>query len=300
MQFPDTGRRQIRQVFPSDYLWAFNRVDDLSQVIRSEVDHFDFVDRDGVPARAGRVLMLIGDPTSGQTIFADRCTRCHGVEGLGSVSAPNLFERVPMRDDLSIAVTIIGGRDPMPAWGETLDDQQLADVVRFLRNNFDAPTTSTPEAAGDLVLTEIMANPEAVDDTVGEWIELYNPTDSSLELTGCTLSDDSSSSMLDGVSVPAGGYVTFARSSDAGFMPNGLITNALDNAGDVLTITCGGTVIDVVDYTSFPRAFGASLSLDPSSQSHTANDEGVNWCWATSELGTGDLGTPGAPNPACP
>jgi hypothetical protein len=67
-----------------------------------------------------------------------------------------------------------------------------------------------------------------------------------------------------------------------------------------LTITCGGTVIDVVDYTSFPRAFGASLSLDPSSQSHTANDEGVNWCWATSELGTGDLGTPGAPNPACP
>ncbi|NIS36798.1 MAG: hypothetical protein GWN73_40345, partial [Actinobacteria bacterium] len=44
---------------------------------------------------------------------------------------------------------------------------------------------------------------------------------------------------------------------------------------------------------------GASLSLDPSALSHTANDDGVNWCWATDDYNGGDLGTPGAPNPAC-
>ncbi len=297
-QFPDTGRRQIRQVFPSDYSWAFNRVDDLSQVIRSEVDHFDFVDRDGVPARARRVLGLTGDPTAGAAIFADNCTRCHGVEGRGSAIAPNLYERVPMRDDLSIAITVIGGRSPMPAWGETFDDQTLANVIRFLRNNFDAPVSTTPAAAGDVILSEIMANPEALDDSVGEWIEIYNPTTRALDLTGCTLTDDSGSSPLDGVSVAAGGYVTFAASASPGFTPDGTISNALDNAGDILTISCGGTTIDVVDYTSFPRAFGASLSLDPSALTHTANDDGVNWCWATMDY-DGDLGSPGAANPTC-
>ncbi|NIS36799.1 MAG: hypothetical protein GWN73_40350, partial [Actinobacteria bacterium] len=79
-----------------------------------------------------------------------------------------------MRDDLSIAITVIGGRDPMPAWGESMTDRELADVIRFVRNQFDAPVSTSPEVAGDVILTEIMANPEATDDAVGEWIELHN------------------------------------------------------------------------------------------------------------------------------
>ena len=29
------------------------------------------------------------------------------------------------------------------------------------------------------------------------------------------------------------------------------------------------------------------------------NDNGLNWCSATTSYGDGDLGTPGSPNPSC-
>ena len=46
-----------------------------------------------------------------------------------------------------------------------------------------------PTPDGTLIITEIQANPDAVDDVAGEWLELYNPTSKPIDLTGWKLSD---------------------------------------------------------------------------------------------------------------
>ena len=43
--------------------------------------------------------------------------------------------------------------------------------------------------AGELIISEIMYNPSAVDDNDGEWFELFNPTTETVSLVGLTLSD---------------------------------------------------------------------------------------------------------------
>lgn len=137
--FPEHGRTQQREVFPADYMYSFNRVDDLVHSIQSEVAFFDFRDGEAVRPRVDAIVALPRDAEAGATTFADRCAGCHGPDGGGSGFAPSLFERVPSRDDLSIVQTLLQGRGQMPAWGEVLDDHALADVLGFLRDRFGAP-----------------------------------------------------------------------------------------------------------------------------------------------------------------
>jgi mono/diheme cytochrome c family protein len=140
LTFPETGRAQVRELFPADYLWSLTRVDDLAHVLETEVRYFDRIDGSGVDARVTSVLASPGDPVSGAAVFADNCTRCHGPEGEGTDRAPSLKERVPMLDDQTIVRTLIEGRGGMPSWGGTLDDQELRDLLAFLRANA-APAT---------------------------------------------------------------------------------------------------------------------------------------------------------------
>ncbi|MFW5920941.1 MAG: lamin tail domain-containing protein, partial [Polyangiales bacterium] len=160
-------------------------------------------------------------------------------------------------------------------------------------------TTRPAESHGDVVISEIMYDPDATLDSEGEWIEVHNPTSDTIELSGCTVDSGGSSSTIGSVSVAPGGYATFARSTMAGFTPDGTFTGYLSNTGGSVGISCGGTVIDTVSYgdTGFPRATGASLSLGTLDAS--ANDDGAAWCTATEPYGTGDLGTPGGANGGC-
>lgn len=138
-RFPAHGRLQQREVFPADYMYSFNRVDDLAHAIRSEVEFFDFRDGQAVRPRVDAIVGLPRDAEAGAITFADRCAGCHGPDGAGSGFAPSLFERVPARDDAALVQTLIQGRGQMPAWGEVLGDVALADVLGFLRAQFDAP-----------------------------------------------------------------------------------------------------------------------------------------------------------------
>ena len=51
-------------------------------------------------------------------------------------------------------------------------------------------TAAPAVTVGDLLISEIMANPAAVSDSRGEWFELYNPTGEAINLHGITLGDD--------------------------------------------------------------------------------------------------------------
>jgi hypothetical protein len=167
-------------------------------------------------------------------------------------------------------------------------------------------------AAGDLIVTEVFNNPSG-DDAGREWFEVHNTTAATIDLLGWTIGDLGSDSHTVGssVSVAAGGYALLAANGDAG--SNGGITPdyvysgiTLGNTVDELVLGApDGSLIDQVvwdDGATFPDPSGASMSLDPAWSTAGGNDDGEHWCDSPAgTFGSGvDLGSPGAPNPACP
>ncbi len=168
---------------------------------------------------------------------------------------------------------------------------------------------TTCSSPGDLVITEIMANPDSIGDTSGEYFEVYNTTGADIDMLGYTVRDNGTESFVVSSSliVPAGGYAVLGRNGDA--MTNGGVTVdyeysglSLANGDDEVVIECDLMVIDEVIYvigTTFPTGAGASMSLDPNFLNTMDNDNGANWCLSTSALASGDTGTPGAINDTC-
>ncbi len=157
----------------------------------------------------------------------------------------------------------------------------------------------------DVVFTEVMQNPAAVDDSDGEWFELLNRTGSALDLSGCTITDlGSDAHTIGGLVVGAHARVVLGNNGDFSTNGNVAIDYAyngltLGNGDDELTLDCGGEV-DQIRWTGsapWPDPTGATMTLDEGS--HLDNDDGANWCTATSSFGAGDLGTPGAINDSC-
>lgn len=165
--------------------------------------------------------------------------------------------------------------------------------------------------AGDLVITEVMTNPAAVSDALGEWFEVQATRD--VDLNGLQLDRMADSSGADELvaeaclHVTAGTNLVFARSVDAGV--NGglprvdgvfgftVVSGSSAEPGDIALLH-GGTLIDAVTWTS--SRTGKALQVDPDSANATANDVAANFCDAIDTYGEGDLGTPGAPNAQCP
>ena len=161
---------------------------------------------------------------------------------------------------------------------------------------------------GELLITEIMVNPEAVSDVNGEWFEIWNSTDRDLLLTGLTLKDAGSNQHMlaaaDKLVVPAKGYWVLARNADV--LTNGGVTVnyvyqnfTLGNTSDQVILTLGdGTLIDQVSYSvGWPVVSGASMELSPDHQSFTGNDVPDHWYPARIPFGAGDKGSPGKANP---
>jgi len=163
-----------------------------------------------------------------------------------------------------------------------------------------------PAALGDIVINEIMQNPDATTDTVGEWFEVYNATGAPLDLNGCAITDNGANNHTIGhpVIVPANGYVVLARSDTPGFGSPAYdyASFTLTNDDDEIILTCGGTEIDRVEYdetAGWPDPTGASMMLNPAQQLGD-NNVGANWCAATTnDQGNGDLATPNGANDPC-
>jgi hypothetical protein len=177
----------------------------------------------------------------------------------------------------------------------------------------DAGSGTTPSAAGQLIFTELMADTTAAKDEVGEWVEIYNPSLLvTYDLFGCQLYDSANTDTITRhVILRPGYFVTLARSIDPtlGFVPTDIYpTVKFSNTGDLAGLRCGGTAIDVVDFTTWPVPKGHSFSLSPQHYDGAANDLPANWCQGSmvyntiiDEGGTQtDYGSPGVTNPPCP
>ena len=164
---------------------------------------------------------------------------------------------------------------------------------------------------GDLVVTEIMANP-AGDDEGLEWFEIYNSSDRALALAGLALSDDGVDAIvLDSDFVlPAGEYAVLGASAEAAPGIDVVWTDsgsyALSNSSDEIEIHFAGTPVDRVAWGAgsdppWERPNGATMSLDPDATSAAMNDSAAAWCAGTLDYGVPpNLGSPGAANGPCP
>jgi mono/diheme cytochrome c family protein len=78
-------------------------------------------------------LKLTGDATAGKAVFVSQgCGGCHTLAAAGASGnvGPNLDEAKP---PLELIVTrVTEGKSPMPAFGEQLTPQQIADVAAYV------------------------------------------------------------------------------------------------------------------------------------------------------------------------
>ena len=74
-----------------------------------------------------------GDAAAGEAIFADNgCASCHTLEAAGASGTigPNLDEAQP--DHALVVDRVTNGAGPMPAFGDSLDEQQINDVAAYV------------------------------------------------------------------------------------------------------------------------------------------------------------------------
>ncbi|MEE2751028.1 MAG: cytochrome c [Myxococcota bacterium] len=76
---------------------------------------------------------VVGDIERGAEVFAGTCAGCHGPEGSGG-SAPGLMYIVKQHDDSGLTDIILEGTGNMPP--QDLSNQELADVIAYLRDSF--------------------------------------------------------------------------------------------------------------------------------------------------------------------
>ncbi|MBL8535229.1 MAG: cytochrome c [Betaproteobacteria bacterium] len=78
---------------------------------------------------------LAADAMAGKEVYEEHCERCHGEDGRGSVAGAPDFSRGTglMAPDAEIARMLRTGRGAMPAYEGLLRQQQLLDVIAYMR-----------------------------------------------------------------------------------------------------------------------------------------------------------------------
>ena len=125
------------------------------------------------------------------------------------------------------------------------------------------------QSAGDLVISEFMANPADVTDANGEYFELFNTTASPIDIETCVIEDDGTNTHIINSSfiIPAGGFAVLGN-FDESATSLGLTCNfyeysnfTLGNSDDEIVITCGTTEVARLNYTN-GDPFGAGTAAE--------------------------------------
>jgi hypothetical protein len=168
--------------------------------------------------------------------------------------------------------------------------------------------------AGDVVVTEFMANPRRADDQSGEWFEVLNTSARQVDLLGWLVHDeDGRDGVEHSVVLAPGELALFAADGDSdanGGLPAVDVDYEyeaikLTNVGATLTLTAGALVLDEFTYDADDWTVqpGRSTYLDAAHADAELNDSPYPWCVTPEEDdfdyggGPGDHGTPGELNP---
>jgi len=166
-------------------------------------------------------------------------------------------------------------------------------------------------AAGQLVISEVLANPANVTgatDAQREWFEVANTGATAFDLNELSVGRIGTAGTpvqsARCISVQAKGFAVFARSNDPAVNSMLPVVNAtfsfglVDTSGDI-QISDGTTLLDAVKWASVTS--GVSRQLDPAHLTVTDNDIDANFCAGTTPYGDQtNKATPGAANNPCP
>jgi mono/diheme cytochrome c family protein len=88
------------------------------------------------------------DAAAGGVLFKQKCSACHQVTGLGIKGAFPALAGDPfvVGDDKIVAKTVLLGRGGMPSFMPVLTDQQIADILTYVRSSWGNKGSAVPPA----------------------------------------------------------------------------------------------------------------------------------------------------------
>jgi hypothetical protein len=259
----------------------------------------------GLPNTAGRIALKCGSTIIDEVIYEDVGTEAYALQLDGSLEPDGVVNDEPANwcdaGDASYDDGTHFGTpgEPNTPCGAAIGGACLDPVTGQAREAI------VPEP-GQLLITEVMPNPEAVSDANGEWFEVHAPG-AAVDLNGLLVGTAEDRGKAVGASetcltVPAGGYAVLSRKlepgENGGILALTTFSQNLTNAGGSIALRAGDTVLDVLTYGS--SSAGRSLQLSRGLNSPLDNDDPENLCNAEVAMENGDYGTPGAQNGVCP
>ena len=165
----------------------------------------------------------------------------------------------------------------------------FSDTENSTNNTFSAASVFT----NHLVINEVMFDPPTPNacgsELDAEWVEIYNPTSSPVNLDTWSVGDGNSTDDLPNVSLPAGGFAIVSDCAQSSFtsiwtLPggsiyidlSGSIGNGLNNGGEHMRLFNGATLIDDMSYGSNTDAFSPSVTPPVADHSMERDPDGVD------------------------
>ncbi|MBC8071278.1 MAG: lamin tail domain-containing protein [Deltaproteobacteria bacterium] len=248
------------------------------------------------------------DPTPGTSLVLDTGAE-HGDSTSLDASTGGVDTGDTDSGETDIAITDASGDSTTTAFDDSSDGgSSVGD-----ESSTGEPVLGVDELLpGDLVITEVMWNPNCSGDSC-EWVEILNATTSTVNLLDLYVRDDEKSianqgRLTDDILVAPGGLVVITRgvgdwpySFDAAgvYGPNPGLNNG---EPDFVSIHNDAEMLDDVPWLPFDEDEGIAWSLSGDTLDAVSNDNSLNWCLATDVLmadAATEFGTPLVTNPSC-
>jgi mono/diheme cytochrome c family protein len=118
------------------------------------------------------VLLLVASPclaqdlAAGETLYRQKCAACHQPTGKGVKGAfPALAgDALVLGEPAPLVRMVLAGRGGMPTFKQSMNDQQIADVLSFVRSAFG---NSAAKLAPEIVATTRETVPGALQRPLG-------------------------------------------------------------------------------------------------------------------------------------
>ena len=164
---------------------------------------------------------------------------------------------------------------------------------------------------GDVIITEIMYNPDECKDSACEWVEIYNTTGSEIDVGGLQLQDEGTGGfeVPKNTFIPADGYLVFGAGDGItdwtyGFTADFHIGSkpSFKNSGELVFLKNNFTTLNTSAVYPDGRTAGRSWQLSSTDLTNAGSGDASKWCSGVDVIpGTesSDKGTPGAANAVC-
>ena len=193
--------------------------------------------------------------------------------------------------------------------GEIEEDDTSDEVEVEEEIEVEWDVTPLPPAAGEVVFSELMPFPLALNRNEGQWVELTNLARHPITLQGCTVASSVHEAQIsEELRIDPLGRIVIGVERSVEYENDveldwtwGDFTLKLE--WDSLRLSCEETLVDTVTYSETNMGmyvfFGASISLCPGAFNDVENDFYANWRLSRERMPNGDRGTPGSANETC-